>query len=55
MGLSTDTKPANVAFGSRFIETDTGKVWMYYNTATWAQVAAIATSGWTETGISISL
>lgn len=55
MGLSTDTKPTNVAAGSRFLETDTGKVWMLYNTGTWTQVALIASSSWTETGIAISL
>lgn len=48
MGLSTDTKPANAPFGSKFIETDTGKVFMLYNTGTWTQVATIPTSGWTE-------
>ena len=55
MGLSADTKPANVAAGSRFLETDTGKVFLFYNTGVWTQVAAIALSGWTETGISVSL
>lgn len=51
MGLSTDTKPMNVAPGSRFIETDTGKVWMLYNTGVWTQVATIPTSAWTEPAV----
>jgi hypothetical protein len=55
MGLSSDTKPKNVPPGSRFLETDTGKVFLLYNTGTWTQVAAIATSAWTETGVAISL
>jgi hypothetical protein len=55
MGLSTDTKPTGVAPGSRFLETDTGKVWMYYNTNVWTQVALIPTSGFTEAGISVVL
>ncbi|MGA7539857.1 MAG: hypothetical protein WBW93_13940 [Steroidobacteraceae bacterium] len=53
MGLSTDTKPTNVAPGTRFLETDTGKVWMFYNTGTWTQVALIPTSGWTEPAVQI--
>jgi hypothetical protein len=55
MGLSTDTKPTNVASGSRFLETDTGNVFMFYNTGSWTQVATIPSSGWTETGIAIAL
>lgn len=41
MGLSSDTKPT-APIGSKFIETDTGKVFLYYNTATWTQVGVIA-------------
>ena len=48
LGLSTDTKPTNAPPGSKFIETDTGKVFMLYNTGVWTQVATIPTSGWTE-------
>jgi hypothetical protein len=55
MGLSTDTKPTNVAAGSRFLETDTGKVFLLYNTGTWTQVALIPTSSFTETGIAVAV
>lgn len=34
MGLSTDTKPSSPAgAGHRFIETDTGKTWLWTGTA----------------------
>jgi hypothetical protein len=39
MGLSTDTKPA-APTGSKFIETDTGNVWLMLNTSTWSKVLA---------------
>ena len=38
MGLSSDTKPANVPAGSKFIETDTGNIWLMLNTGVWTQV-----------------
>lgn len=40
MGLSTDTKPTQVPFGSKFIETDTGNVWLFLNTGAWSKVLA---------------
>lgn len=40
MGLSSDTKPATAPVGSKFIETDTGNVWLMLNTATWSKVLA---------------
>lgn len=52
MGLSTDTKPA-AAIGSKFLETDTGNVWIRTNAGTWLQVAVIPTSAWTEPAIPI--
>lgn len=55
MGLAADTKPTNVAPGSRFLETDSGKVFLFLNTGTWLQVALIPTSSFTETGVSVSL
>jgi hypothetical protein len=56
MGLSTDTKPTNVALGTRFLETNTGKVFLFLNDgSTWLQVALIPTSGWTETGLSVGI
>lgn len=56
MGLSTDTKPTSgVAPGTRFLATDTGAVYMFYNTGAWVQVALVAQSAWTETGIAIAL
>jgi hypothetical protein len=48
MGLAADTKPVNVPAGSKFIETDTGKTYMLYNTASWVQVGLIPLSGWTD-------
>ena len=56
MGLSTDTKPTSgIAPGTRFLQTDNGAVFMFYNTGAWVQVALIAQSAWNETGIAISL
>jgi hypothetical protein len=52
MGLSTDTKPP-AGIGSKFIETDTGKVFLYLNTSTWLEVALIPGSGWTEPAVVI--
>lgn len=43
MGLSTDTKPA-AGIGSKFIETDTSKVWLMLNTGSWVQVGVLATT-----------
>jgi hypothetical protein len=42
MGLAADTKPTDIAPGSRFLETDTGKIWVFYNTGSWVQVATIS-------------
>jgi hypothetical protein len=53
MGLSTDTMPVNVAPGTRFLQTDTGAVFMFYNTGVWTQVSAIPTSGFTEPAITL--
>lgn len=47
LGLAADTKPA-AGIGSKFIETDSGKVFMMYNTGAWVQVALIPQSGWTD-------
>lgn len=55
MGLSTDAKPTNVAPGTRFLETNTGAVFLFYNSGSWQQVALIATSGWTESGLSVGI
>lgn len=41
LGLSTDPKPA-AGIGSKFIETDTKKVWLLDNTGTWQQVGVFA-------------
>ncbi len=47
VGLSTDTKPA-AAIGCKFIETDTGKV--YLNTGAWVQIGVIAAGATTTVG-----
>lgn len=44
MGLSSDTKPTTAPVGSKFIETDTGNVWLMLNTATWSKVLAGVTN-----------
>lgn len=38
-GLSTDTKPTDTSIdiGTRFIETNTGKQWLYTDSATWTE------------------
>lgn len=33
LGLSSDTKPITLIIGSRFIETDTGKPWIWTGAA----------------------
>lgn len=46
-GLAADTKPVlslSAPAGSKFIETDTGNVWLLLNTGTWSKVLA-GTSG----------
>jgi hypothetical protein len=53
MGLSTDTKPTNVAPGTKFLQTDNGEIFMFYNTGVWTQVAQIPTSGFTEPAINL--
>lgn len=50
MGLSTDTKPANVPPGSRFIETDTltsggPSVFLFLNTGVWTPVTGFGLLG----------
>jgi hypothetical protein len=52
MGLHADTKPA-AGIGSKFIETDTGAVFMMYNTGAWTQVASIPISAWTEPAVTL--
>lgn len=42
-GLSTDTKPT-AAIGDRFLEMDSNKVYIYYN-STWNQCATISATG----------
>jgi hypothetical protein len=44
MGLSTDSKPA-AAIGSRFIETDTGNIFLQYNTGTWTLIGPVTGPG----------
>jgi hypothetical protein len=51
MGLSTDTKPTNVAPGTRFLQTDNGLVFMFYNTGAWTQVGTIASTDAPGVGI----
>lgn len=48
MGLSTDTKPA-AGIGSKFIETDTSKVFIYMSTPAWVQVGVLAST--TDIGV----
>lgn len=48
MGLSSDTKPV-AGIGSKFIETDTSKVWLMLNTGSWVQVGVLATT--TDIGV----
>jgi len=36
LGLSTDTKPTDIAVGTEFYETDTGKTFIYSGSA-WIQ------------------
>lgn len=57
LGLSTDTKPTtDLALGTRFVETDSGKVFLFTNAASpWLQIALIPTSSFTEAGISVVL
>lgn len=51
MGLSTDAMPTNCAPGTRFLQTDLGKVFMFYNTGAWVQVATIAAANASAVGI----
>ena len=45
-GLSTDTKPENVATGSLFMEVDTGDVYSYdEHGAEWGKIAALGGGG----------
>lgn len=41
MGLAAD-KPASAIPGSKFIETDTSKIYIFLNTNTWLQIGVIA-------------
>ncbi len=43
-GLSTDNKPAAPAIGAKFIETDTGDMYLFTNAGAWLQVGALTTS-----------
>jgi hypothetical protein len=43
VGLSTDAKPV-VGLGSKFVETDTGKVWLMLNTGAWLQIGVTSTT-----------
>lgn len=54
MGLSTDAKP-NAPPGSKFIETDTGNVWLYLNTGVWSEVLAGTTNKVTTTTAGITI
>ena len=51
-GLSTDTKPI-APIGSKFIETDTDKVYIYNNVATWMLVGTF--SGSSSNGIAATV
>lgn len=44
-GLSTDTKPSAAKVGDKFIETDTGKVYVALGPSTWSWVASISNTG----------
>lgn len=44
MGLSTDTKPTNIAFGSKFIATDNGDVYLFTNAGAWLQVGTLGSA-----------
>lgn len=42
MGLTADTKPTNVAIGSKFVETDSAtRVFLFTNAGTWVQIGAL--------------
>lgn len=51
MGLSTDTMPTTYPPGTRFLQTDLGKVFMFYNTGAWVQVGTVAAANAQEVGI----
>ena len=50
-GLSSDTKPTNVPTFTRFEETDTGKIYHYYNDiGRWIPLNDTPNAGWVELG-----
>jgi hypothetical protein len=45
MGLTADTKPTNVAVGSKYVATDTPwGVFLFTNAGTWVQIGVLGAS-----------